>query len=304
MKRGIAGVATVLMFFAGTAAAGEEKKQVASLDPTTLSLPTDAPVVIATPRASDEPAKGSENAKQEKEKLGIGLGATFGSAYSFRGLNLYKAKKQLDQAFQLAPWASYAMPHTGFVITYFSSYQAAGAAAAQNRKAGLSHEEDVILGYRFDLPAHIALTPGFTGYAYPFATKEAAGTNVPIYIEPSFDFFWASGVVDVDVQGSYFHGIQSALKNYRYGYLHAQLGRTAAIKPWVGVETAVGYGHKIYVENVSENRDDVSARIGVPFTLSDAVLKPALNWAWTNLKDQSMGQEYFVFGSLDASYAL
>ncbi len=283
--------------------ADAQQKEVASADPAMLDLTLDpAPKPVAPRR--DEAAPSAAEAKPEKEKLGLGFGATFASAYNFRGLNIYKDKHQLDPSLQIAPWASYTVPKTGLTVTYFSSYQAAGAAASQNRKAGMSHEQDLVLGYRVELPAHLALTPGFTTYVYPFATKDAAGTTAPVYLEPSLDFTWASGFVDVDLFGSYFHGVQSALKDYRYGYLHAQVSRTATVTPWLGVETALGYGHKLYVEQVTDNRDDLSARIGVPFTVSDAVLKPSINWAWTNLKDQGIGREYFLFGALDATYAL
>jgi hypothetical protein len=294
-------VATVAL--AVPLAARAENKEVASVDPSTLSVPLDvAPAPI--PPTSDEAAKPKSASSAAPAKLGIGFGITLASAYNFRGQNLYKDQHQLDQALQVAPWASYTVPKTGLTLTYYSSYQATGSAAAANRKAGISHEQDFTAAYRVELPAHLALTPGFTTYVYPFATKEAAGTTTPVWVEPWVDLLWQNGVVDVDLTTTYFHGAQSALKDYRYGYLHAQLSRTATITPWVGVETAVGYGHKLYVEKVTQNRDDVSARIGVPFTVKDAVLKPAVNWAWTDLSGRSMGQEYFLFGSLDASYAL
>ncbi|MGE0322537.1 MAG: hypothetical protein AB7K71_32375 [Polyangiaceae bacterium] len=251
--------------------------------------------------------QGATEAPGETEEaddgIGLEVGVTAGSAYAWRGLNIYAAESQHDQHGQIAPWISYSVPGTGLSLDYWSSYQTNGANKSTAVEEGTGAEQDLTATYAFEVSDEVSVDPFVSGYFYPFAKQAAAGVQNPTYVEPGVGVNYAT-FVDLGVSVSYIHGLQSELKDGRHGYLHFAVSKAVPLTDGFELSVGAGYGLKGYVEDVGQdNVQDVQLDAALAFVVDSATLAPGVHWVWTDLNGVAFSQEQFTYAGLDASYA-
>ncbi|MBK7075286.1 MAG: hypothetical protein IPH44_23615 [Myxococcales bacterium] len=256
------------------------------------------------PTAAVAPADAVDDADPTaQDAIGVSVGVTVGSAYAFRGLNVYAADRQRDVAGQVAPWLTYAVPGTAITLTYWSSYQISGAMRGALIDAGVGAEQDLTVGWSRDLSPTLALAVAANAYVYPFADRAMAGVATPVYVEPAATIT-RSGAVDAAVQVAYQRGVQGAIAGYRYAYARVSVAREVAITSTRTVSTAAAYGVK-FATPLTDNLHDAQVDVGVPFALpGGAASTLGLHGAWTDLAGVAAADELFVWASVDASVEL
>lgn len=270
-----------------------------------IVLATSAPAVAQdtpprlanpTPVEVDEPAPDAAG-------TGVSLGVTVGSAYAFRGLNVYATGGQRDVAGQVAPWLAYTIPGTPVTLTYWSSYQVSGAMRGQLIDAGVGAEQDLTIAWTRELSPSLTLAAAANVYAYPFADDAMAGVAAPIYVEPAATIT-RRGEIDTSLQVAYLRGVQEEVAAYRYAYARASIAREVALTSTRAVTAAAAYGVK-FATPLTDNRHDAQVDLSVPFALPGGVASTlCVHGAWTDLADVAATDEVFVWASLDTSVAL
>ena len=149
--------------------------------------------------AQDVPIEASTETEQTPIGVTIDLGVS--SAYGYRGLNLAAESTQHDQRLVLQPSIAYAVSDTGLTVAYFSSYQATGERCAQV-DAAMSDEQDLMVSFEREVADGLAIEALFGAFVYPMATEGAAGTDVPVYLEPGLSATWST-VVDLSLASSF-----------------------------------------------------------------------------------------------------
>jgi len=257
-------------------------------------------LVLALPEMSRAEDVAEE---EEEDSLGLSVEVAYSSLYYFRGDNLFKKDKLMDQNGLASLSASYAIGP--FSVTYWGGLQTNGDNIGENIDVGLGAEQDLAVSFTQELPADLSVEVGILSYMYPFADEEAAGTSFPVYLDPFLAVAW-SGIVDARMCVWWYLGIPSALADQRYVYFNPSLGKEFELNPnWsLGVEVNAGY--KTYTLYAGDNDDvpednlwDVLLKVGVSWTfLEDFYLNPSISAGWTNLSEQGFGDEYMVFGGL------
>lgn len=289
--------------------------------PSAMELPVPAPSVVAGPPQAPAPstapvpvpsaAASSAEAptptpEVPAEPLGITLGVGIESAYYFRGLNVFRRESQRDQNFLFEPSLTYDILHSGLTIGYWGGYQVNGDNAEDLIAAGVGHEQDVILRYAGEVAEGLTLAGSATAYFYPFADADAAGCDVPLYLEPGVSLAYA-GPLDLAFAVSHMVGVQEALEGYRYAYFNPSVGKTFDLGSVVDLAFALGFGFKAYntPSTMPDNRFDVRFDWGAPLDLGGGLtVTPAVHMGWTDFDAGRVGDGYFVWGSLLSSLAL
>jgi hypothetical protein len=252
-------------------------------------------LVLALPEMS----RAEDVAEEEEENsLGLSVEAAYSSLYYFRGDNLFKKDKLMDQNGLASLSASYAIGP--FSVTYWGGLQTNGDNIGENIDVGLGAEQDLAVSFTQELPADLSVEVGILSYMYPFADEEAAGTSFPVYLDPFLAVAW-SGIVDARMCTWWYLGVQDVLKDYRYIYLNPSVGKAFDITPALAIGVEVAGGYKIYTSDAEfeDNLWDVLLKVGVTWTfLEDFYLNPSISAGWTNLSEQGFGDEYMVFGGL------
>ncbi|MBM4354235.1 MAG: hypothetical protein FJ109_10645 [Deltaproteobacteria bacterium] len=256
-----------------------------------------------------------EEEAEEEDSLGLEIEAAFSSLYYFRGDNLFKKDKLMDQNGLASLSVTYALGPVS--IVYWGGFQTNGDNIGDNIDVGLGAEQDLAVSYTHELPADLAVEVGVLSYMYPFADEEAADTTFPVYLDPFVALSW-SGFVDARMCVWWYLGVQDALKDYRYIYLNPSVGKEFALTPdlTLGVELVAGYKtYTLYVgandEVPRDNLWDVLLKVGATYTfLDDFYVTPSVSAGWTNLdekgedgKEPGFGDEYMVFGGLAVGWA-
>lgn len=251
-------------------------------DPTALQAGAD--------RADDEPPSGAE----ERAPLGLTVDLGVASAYGYRGLNLSADSSQHDQRLVMQPSVSYAVLDTGLTLTYFSSYQLSGERQAKVDD-GTSDEQDLTLTFEREVAEGASVGALFGAFVYPMARREAAGTPVPVYLEPGLSASWST-VVDLSLVTSFLVGVEDALRSTRYVYVNPKIGKTIELTSALSLSAALGYGVKAQAE--TDNMHDVLVDVGVTVSPTELFyVTPAVHWAWTNVDDTDFVDEQFAWVS-------
>jgi hypothetical protein len=251
-------------------------------------------VRLPGPAAADEPADATPAEPVERTPVGLTVDFGVGSAYGYRGLNLVAESSQHDQRLVMQPSLAYEVPETGLTLTYFSSYQVTGERQAQV-DAGMSDEQDLTVAFEREVTEGVSIGALFNAFVYPMAREQAAGTDVPVYLEPGLSATWST-VVDLSLSTSFLFGVQDALRSYRYVYVNPKVGKTLEITPAVSLTGSLGYGVK--AQQTTDNRHDLLVDVGVTFLPSELFyVTPAVHWAWTNLEGATFVDEQFAWVS-------
>jgi hypothetical protein len=221
------------------------------------------------------------------QQLGLAFDVGLASAYVWRGWNLFQDESQKDPNLLLAPGVTWSLGDSGFSVGYWSAWQLTGPNRGALIDAGTGAEQDVILSYSRSLTDRVSAAFGLTGYLYPLADEEIAGTAVPAFLEPAVGLSW-EGPVTASLNVAWFHGIQEALAGYRNVYLRPGLAWSHGLGARANLEVSGGFGTKLFTDveaPVETNTMDVLLGAAVPVDLGGGVyLKPSLNVAWTEIK--------------------
>lgn len=256
----------------------------------------------AAAQATPGPAQAETMQAAPAPALNIDLGLS--SVYVFRGINMFQKSSQWDQLAFAAPSITFNVPGTnGLTIGYWGAYQLLGSNIGDKVDAGTGAENDLTVSYGRELAAKLTGGAGITGYTYPLANKDAAGTRVPLYLEP-FVFATYGTFVDAGAKITYMHGVQEAVSAYRYVYLNPSVSKTVTLSSAVSLVGTASFGYKLFTDRstaVSDaNTVDLLASIALPVTLSPRLyVKPSASWAWTNLPGISTQKEMVAFGSVN-----
>ncbi len=134
-------------------------------------------LILSFPSAAVCQEEEAEEAEEE-DSLGLEIEAAFSSIYYFRGDNLFKKDKLMDQNGLASLSVTYALGP--FSIVYWGGFQTNGDNISENIDVGLGAEQDLAVSYSHELPADLAVEVGVLSYMYPFADEEAAGTAFPV----------------------------------------------------------------------------------------------------------------------------
>ena len=258
--------------------------------------------------AEDAPPPAEEDQPDANPVRGFSLGISAGSAYNARGLNLYQSDRQRDPHAYLMPSLTWSPPGTGLSLGWLSAFQLNGARAGTHIAQGISAEQDFFASYTRSLPPDgLSATASLALLTYPFATQDDAGAEVPICAEPSLSLSYA-GAVDASLTVLYSHGVQATLSEARHLYLNPKLGKTLALGARLSLSGTASFGIKTFgpdgAPGLPDNTLDASLSLSAPLAAAPGlVLRPSLNWAWTNLSAVTLAEEQFVWGQLDASYS-
>ncbi|NOZ01922.1 MAG: hypothetical protein GXP54_08555 [Deltaproteobacteria bacterium] len=246
--------------------------------------------------ATDAQAAGSRKA------VGLNLDLELSSLYCFRGINVFQESSQTDQNFLWAPSFTWDVFETGLWFGYWGAYQGRGGNKAALVAAGVGHESDFIIGFNHEIiEGTLTLKTSLTWYVFPFASSGVAGTDLPSYLEPALGLDW-TGPVDLGITISYFAGIQKALSDFRYLYIHPTISKTFEFNDHVGLAIGLGFGYKLFNDRgkMTDNVYDVQFDWSIPVRITkEFYLEPAFHAAWTNLAGKGVGEEYLVWAGLN-----
>lgn len=248
-------------------------------------------------------------APEEQPSPTLNVDVALSSVYVFRGLNMFQKSSQWDQNAFVAPSLTWNVPGTGgLTLNYWGAYQIVGSNIKDKLDAGTGAENDLTASWGHKLSDKLTAGPGLTAYVYPAASKDVAGTSVPLYLEP-FVFASFATAADLGLKVTYMHGVQEAVSAYRYVYFNPTVGKTVQLSKRLSLNPTASFGYKLFTDRstvVSEaNTIDVLLGVALPVALTDAVyVKPNAGWAWTNLPGVSTGKEMVAFGgvSFGANY--
>jgi hypothetical protein len=254
--------------------------------------------------AQETASQSAPAAPAETAKLGLAVDLGLSSVYVFRGYNMFQTKSQWNQHPFAAPSITYSIPATnGLAVGYWGAYQFAGPNIVQAMQAGLGAENDLFVTYSQPVVGPLTAGLGFTAYIYPLATEEAAGTLIPVYLEPAV-FVSLTAFLDVGLKLAYYHGVQEAIGAYRYVYANPTAGKTFVFNDRASLALAASCGLKLFIDTTTPvshfNNLDILLSAAVPITLIGPLyVKPSVSWAWTNFPDRSATEQMVVFGNVN-----
>ncbi|MCP4678954.1 MAG: hypothetical protein GY854_26385 [Deltaproteobacteria bacterium] len=235
-------------------------------------------------RAEDGDASAKE--EEEDKKIGLNLDLGFASAYLFRGWNVFQKDSQMNQNMLIAPGITWTVFGSDLSVGYIGAFQVSGDNISSNIDKGIGAEQDLFASYKATISDTTTVSLSLYFYFYPFADEEAAGTNVPAYLEPSFKINVAL-FVDLGLSLSHFVGLQDAVKDYRYLYINPTIGKSFELHKIVSLELCLGYGRKLFndPERMKDNVHDVLFTIALPIQMTDTIyMTPRFGLAWTNVE--------------------
>ncbi len=231
----------------------------------------------------DTPATKEE---EEDKKIGLNLDLGFASAYLFRGWNVFQNDSQMNPNMLIAPGITWTVFGSGLSIGYWGAFQINGDNISSNIDEGIGAEQDLFVSYEATISDVTTVSLSLYFYFYPFADEDAAGTNVPAYLEPSFTINIAL-FVDLGLSLSHFVGLQDAVKDYRYLYVNPTIGKSFALHEIVSLELCLGYGRKLFndPDKMKDNVHDVLFTIALPIQITDTIyMTPNFGLVWTNVE--------------------
>lgn len=262
---------------------------------------------IASVRAEAEappPATEPEepSAQPELPNTPCSLGLSVSSAYVFRGANVFSDGNPNRQHPLLAPSARCDLGKTGAWVAYWGGYQLGGSNAPDLVASGLGHEQDIVFGFERPFSENGPIgTVTLTAYVYPFATKAAAGTLVPTYLEPMVGIR-TSGATTAGLKVGYMLGLQEAISVYRYFYLNPTIARSWSLGSDWSTALSLSLGYKAYTASDAPTANVFDAQTDWLFTkpLSSRLsVSPGVHLAGTNAPD---GAALTTWISLDGAF--
>jgi hypothetical protein len=186
-------------------------------------------------------------------------------------------------------------------------YQLNGDNAGQLVAEGVGHEQDIAVGFnRGFLGERLGLSTYLNVVLYPFASKEDAGTRVPVVLEPAVGLAYST-FVDLGLELTWSVGVQDAISDGRFLYINPTLGKELGLTSSLSMALGAGLGVKVFhdPEANPDNQFDLAFDCEFPVKLAGNVsVKPGVHIGWTDLDGKSAGDEYFVFGSLVMALSL
>jgi len=259
------------------------------------------PEVAAVSRAALESEFATMNGEVSPSELSAGIGIN--SHYAWRGLNYLQATSQKDQHAYVSPWLSWAVGDSGWSVGYWGAYQATGDNITDMTAGASSHENDLWVDWSTDL-ADGAFTTNIYGlaYLYPFADRDVAGADVPVWVEPGAGLSW-NGPVSLSAGAAWYQAVQEPLQGGEYLYLSSSVSGERSVHEVISVGMGASAGYKAGQETI-DNTLDLQLDWTMSVALDQLTVAPGTHVTWTNLEDASPGEAYFVWWGVETEFAL
>lgn len=255
----------------------------------------------------EDPAAASQAAAPAPARSSWTFDAGFASAYAFRGANVFAASSAQDPNALFAPSATVGLGDSGVSLGWWGGYQLSGDNQVALVSAGYGAENDLFVSWGTKVSDRVAVGAAFTSFLYPFATEAAAGTDFPVYLEPSASITWSPGV-DLGMQVAYTFGAQEALAaTGRYVYVHPTVAKVVELPAGFGLGVGAGAGFKAFTgpAEVTDNVWDASADLTVTKSFDGGFyVKPGAHAVWTNREDQTFAESSFAWFGVNAGVAI
>ncbi len=239
----------------------------------------------------------------ESDSLGLNLSLELASAYSFRGINVFQADSQHDVHARLSPSVTWSVGDTGVWFNTWGAFQLNGPNRRDLVLEGLGREFDLSVGYDHEcLDGAVVLSAAFTGYLYPFADAEVAGTGTPTWLEPMAGVTWEM-FASLGLTITYMTHLQPVLAGWDYLYVNPTASLSLPLDDRMALEPGLSAGWKVWVDGPAwqDNTADVTVDLNAPATVGPATVTAGAHVTWTNLEDTSLVDEAFVWGSIAAA---
>jgi len=247
-------------------------------EPTDPAAPTPAP-------ADTGAAEAATKSKAAPATL-INLDVEAASAYVWRGINLY-GENQNTQNFSVFP--SLTAAFGGFSIGYFGGFQLTGDNKSEVVDRGTGAEQDLILKYSGSFADNLTYSAGLVYWLYPFADKDVANTDLPMFIEPGVGATYATAPVDLGLYIGYYRALQDVKKADSFVYISPSLARSLPLTGDISLALGLSAGFKAYTDLQSgqdgDRTFDLTLNVGATLPFSDMYVTPQLHAAFATRVD-------------------
>ena len=272
----------------------------------TESAPTPAAVTESapTPAAVTEPAPTPVSDADESENPNsVSLSFLVGSIYNFRGMNVFKETSQTDQNALFSPSITGTVFHPGLWVAYAGFFQINGDNRGYLVDSGVGAEQDIAVGFDYDLTRKLTLSTSLTYRFYPFARSRITGVEWPSYLEPSVGIhFKTNRGIRLGLDLSYFAPIQERLRDERYMYTLISIGKAFQFHPKLALDLSYSAGYKLFADPTiwQDTIFDMEFCLSLPFSITDRLQAVSgVHAAWGYLSGTSFGDQYMVYFSMD-----
>jgi hypothetical protein len=250
-----------------SAAGGDASESTDPVEPTPAPADTGAAQVATTSKAAPSTL--------------INLDVEAASAYVWRGINLY-GESQNTQNFAVFPSLTVALG--GFRIGYFGGFQLTGDNKSQVVDQGTGAEQDLILKYSGSISDSLTYSAGLVYWLYPFADKDVANTDLPMFIEPGVGATYATAPVDLGLYVGYYRALQDVNEAGSFVYISPSLSKSLPLTGDISLALGLSAGFKGYT-NLLSGQDgdrifDLTLNVGATLPFSDMYVTPQLHAAF------------------------
>jgi len=251
--------------------------------------------------------KNRETVLSEK-RYELNINTEIATVYNFRGENIFKATPQQKKHGVFSPSIIGSILAIDLWLKYAGYYQLNSENQGYNVNIGKGHEQNLFLGWDYTFTKFLTFNSYLAYYFYPFSMKEMTGVRNPSYVETLIGMLYnPHGIVDVALNISYYHGVQSRIKNKRYVYFNPSIRKRFDFEKRVSFELKLDLGYKLFNDRKNNKNYvyDADFVVGVPINIvSEIYINPAIHLSWANQYDVSFGNESFVWFGVDVGVIL
>lgn len=232
----------------------------------------------------------------------ISLSLLVSSVYNFRGLNVFKETSQGDQNSLFSPSVTAPIFHPSLWLSYAGFFQIDGDNRGYLVDSGVGAEQDVAVGFDYDISNKWVLSTSLVYYFYPFSISHITGIKWPSYLEPTVGFNYTfDKSFKVGLQLSYFTPIQKRLRDQRYMYTRLIAVKEIPFHSKLSLDFNLSAGYKLFADPsiLQDTIFDVEFCASLPYTIANNLkLVPTTHAAWAYLVGTNFGEQYMIYFSL------
>ena len=287
-----------------TAPATEASDAAPETAPATESTAAAEPAVSAESGAvTEDAAAKASGAKKSDSPNSLSLSFLVSSIYNFRGMNVFKENSQENQNALFSPSITGTVFHPGLWLKYAGFFQINGDNRGYLVDSGVGAEQDVAVGFDYDLTRKLTLEASLTYMFYPFARSRITGVEWPSYLEPAVGIqFRTNSGVRLGLDLSYFAPVQERLREDRYMYTLLSIGKAFQFHPRLALDLNYTFGYKLFADPGiwQDTILDMEFCLSLPFDITDSLKAVSgAHAAWGYLSGTSFGDQYMIYFSLD-----
>ena len=249
-------------------------------EPTDPAEPTAAATPAATPPPADTGATTAATKSEAAPSKLINLDVEAASAYVWRGINLY-GENQNTQNFAVFP--SLTATFGGLSIGYFGGFQLTGDNKQEKVDNGTGAEQDLILKYSGSLANKLSYSAGLVYWLYPFADRDVANTDLPMYLEPGVSATYTTAV-DLGLYVGYYRALQDVNAANSFVYINPSVAKSLPLTGDISLALGLSAGFKAYTNLASGQEGDrpfdLTLNVGATLPFSDMYVTPQLHAAF------------------------